>query len=155
MPDDALNEFLEAYDVHRIKDQEQFYDNRMHDYLAADRQAGTFAGVMLFLAGVSGIVAATWPDYALWLGVLAAAFAATATVVTGWSELIGFSKNAQMFRAAGDRLANARPDRPIGVDVDDTEARAYVTRMEGILLTEVRSWGKEWGHADGSPSESE
>ena len=149
MPDDAINEFLEAYDVHRIKDQEQYYDNRMNDYLAADRQAGTFAEAMLFLAGLSGIVAATWPDYALWLGVLAAAFAATATVVTGWSELIGFSKNAQMFRAASDRLANARPDRPVGVDVDDIEARAYVTRMEGILLTEVRSWGKEWGHAEG------
>jgi hypothetical protein len=155
VPDEALNEFLEAYDVHRIKDQERYYDNRMNDYLVAGRQAGALAEVMLFLAGVSGVVAATWPEYALWLGVLAAAFAATATVVTGWSELIGFSKNAQLFRAAGDRLANARPDRPMESEVGNAEARLYITRMEGILLTEVRSWGKEWGHADADPSESE
>ena len=151
MPDEALNEFLEAYDVHRIKDQELYYENRMNDYLAAGRQAGGLAEIMLFLAGVSGVVAAAWPDYALWLGVLAAAFAATATVVTAWSELIGFSKNAQLFRASGDRLANARPDRPMGSDVANAQARSYVTRMEGILLTEVRSWGKEWGHAEGDP----
>jgi hypothetical protein len=153
VPDEALNEFLDAYDVHRIKDQERYYDNLTHDYIAAGRQAGALAEIMLFLAGVSGVVAATWPEYALWLGVLATAFAATATVVTGWSELIGFSKNAQLFRAAGDRLANARPDRPMGSEIGDTEARLYIARMEGILLTEVRSWGKEWGHADGDPSE--
>ena len=155
MPDEALNEFLEAYDVHRVKDQERFYDNRTNEYLAAGRQAGALAEVMLFLAGVSGVVAATWSDYALWLGVLAAAFAATAIVVTSWSELIGFSKNAEMFRSTGDRLANARPDRPLGSEVGDTEARLYIARMEGILLTEVRSWGKEWGHPEGDPPPSE
>ena len=155
MPDQALNEFLDAYDVHRIKDQEQYYSNRMKEYVAADRQAGTLAEGLLFLAGVCGAVAAVWPDYTLWLGVLATAFAATATVVGGWAELVGFSKNAEMFRAAGDRLAIARPDRPMGPVVDDTEARAYVSRMEDILLTEVRSWGKEWGHAQDAPPPSD
>jgi hypothetical protein len=153
--DEALSEFLNAYDVHRIKDQETYYEKRMNEYVVADRQAGAVAETMLFLAGVSGIIAAAWPEYALWLGVIATAFAATATVVAGWSELIGFSKNAQMFRAASDRLALARPDRPMGSEVGNPQAQAYIARMEGILLTEVRSWGKEWGHANGDPSESD
>lgn len=155
MRDEALSEFLDAYDVHRIKDQESYYEGRMNEYVVAGRQAGAVAETLLFLAGVSGVIAASWPDYALWLGVIAAALAATATVVAGWSELIGFSKNAQLFRAAADRLALARPDRPMGSEVSDSEAEAYLSRMEGILLTEVRSWGKEWGHANGGPSESE
>ena len=151
MADNTLTEFLAAYDIHRIKDQEQYYANRVKEYVAADRQAGGVAEALLFLAGVSGVLAAAWPTYALWLGVAATAFAATATVVAGWSELIGFSKNASMFRSAGDRLANERPDRPMGSKVDTSEASIYVARMEDILLGEVRSWGKEWGHADDTP----
>ena len=155
MADGALNEFLAAYDHHRIKDQEHYYANLVKEYVAADRQAGGVAEALLFLAGVCGVLAAAWPTYALWLGVAAAAFAATATVVAGWAELIGFSKNANMFRTAGDRLANERPDRPMGSRVDSCEAQVYVARMEDILLSEVRSWGKEWGHANDSPPSSD
>jgi hypothetical protein len=155
MADEALGEFLEAYDVHRIRDQERYYADRVREYVAADRQASALAEGLLFLAGVAGVVAATWPEYALLLGVLAAAFAATATVVGGWAQLVGFSKNAQLFRTAGDRLANERPDRPMGPTVQADDAKAYITRMEGILIGEVRSWGKEWGNADRDGSESE
>jgi hypothetical protein len=152
--DEALTEFLKAYDIHRIKDQETYYEQRMNEYTAAGRRAGAVAETMLFLAGVSGVIAAVWPDYALWLGVVATTFAATATVIAGWSELIGFSMNAQLFGAAADRLALARPDRPMGSEIERSETMAYVTTMEDILLTEVRSWGKEWKHADDA-SESE
>lgn len=155
MADEPLEQFLEAYDVHRIKDQEQFYADRVKEYVAADRQAGGLAALLLFSAGVSGVVAAAWPAYALWLGVVAAAFAATATVIGSWADLVGFSKNAQMFRAAEDRLAFARPDRPIESEADSNQVRAYVTRMEDILLGEVRAWGKEWGEPESEPTATE
>lgn len=151
MSDDALSEFLDAYDDYRIKDQELYYAKRLKEYVAADRQAGSLVEVLLFLAGVSGVVAAAWPTYALWLGVLAASLAAIATVVGGWAELIGFSKNAHLFRATADSLAFARPKRPEGSETQQTDASVYLTRMEDILLGEVHSWGKEWGQADDPP----
>lgn len=155
MADEALEQFLAAYDVHRIKDQEQYYADRVKAYVKADRQAGGLAALLLFLAGVAGVIASAWPTYALWLGVAAAAFAATATVVGGWADLIGFSKNAQLFRAAEDRLAFARPDRPTESGAEANQARAYIARMEDVLLGEVRAWGKEWGHPenDSPPSD--
>lgn len=155
MADEALNEFLEAYDLYRVKDQERYYSDRAKQYVAANRQAGNFAEGLLALAGVSGAVAAFSPEYALWLGVLAAAFAATATVIAGWADLVGFSKNAQLFRSAEDRLAYARPDRPMDSGVEDKEATVYIDRMEDILLGEVRAWGKEWGHPGNNPPSSD
>jgi len=154
MADKALNEFLDAYDTYRVKDQLNYYSDREKEYAKADAQAGGLTEVLLFLAGVSGVVAVTWPQYALWLGVVAATLAAMATVIGGWAELIGFSKNAQMFRATEDRLARERPDRPSESAVRDDEARAYLEMMEDILLSEVLAWGKEWKKADEGPPAS-
>jgi hypothetical protein len=151
---EARGEFLEAFDAHRVQDQMSFYRAREEEYRRADAQAGAVTEVLLFLAGVSGIVAVMWSSQAFWLGVAAATLAALATVVGAWAELIGFSKNAQLYGAARASLDYLRPDRPQGSEVKKAPVRAYVRDVEDILLGEVRSWGEQWERTDDAASTS-
>jgi len=147
LSDETLEQFTDAYDTHRVLEQMEFYRRRSAEYERADSQAGGIAEILLFIAGICGVVAAAWSEGALWMGVTAATLAAAATVVGSWAELVGFSKNAELYGAAEASLALMRPKRPKSADGPDlTQERVgtYLRGVEEVLLGEVRTWGEQW-----------
>jgi len=143
--DDSLRQFASAYDAHRVEDQMRFYNDRTARYERADSQAGLTSEILLGLAGICGIVAAASPSLGLWLGVVAVALAAGAAIVGSWAELIGFSKNSELYGAAAASIRHIRPRRPGQGPIDEDQVEAYMQEVESVLLGEVQSWGKQWG----------
>lgn len=154
LSDETLEQFTDAYDTHRVLEQMEFYRRRSAEYERADSQAGGIAEILLFVAGICGVVAAAWSEGALWMGVTAATLAAAATVVGSWAELVGFSKNAELYGAAEASLALMRPKRPDGPDLTEERVGTYLRAVEEVLLGEVRTWGEQWKDARdrGQPS---
>jgi hypothetical protein len=140
-----LSSFLDAYDVHRVGDQQHFYEERVREYDRSASQTSWVSEMLLFVAAVCGIAAATWSDQALWLGVTAAGLAAIAGAIGSWAEVVGFSANAGMYRAALSGLGIIRPSRPDPSTASPEEVAAYRNDVEEILLGEVRTWSQRWG----------
>jgi hypothetical protein len=136
-------EFAELYDEERVRGQLGWYEARADEYDGANGQGENARLVLLLLAAISGLVASFDVARAT-LGVVAAALAATATLVTGWMDLVGFRTNADLYRAAVGGLAHLRPDRPTDTSPPE-QLRRYVEQVEGILLGEVRTWSQRWG----------
>jgi hypothetical protein len=137
-------EFLDAYDTHRVRGQERFYDERAKEYERSSQQISLARELLLLLAAASGVVAAAWTDGAVWLGVSAAAFSAVAAAVTSWGLVIGFSANAELYRAARAGLARLRPNRPDAGGAAPEQVRKYFDDVEDILMGEVRTWSQKW-----------
>ncbi len=140
--------FLDAYDKYRVNDQIRYYDRRITEYLRSARQVGWVNTVLLGLAAASGTIGA-WVGEGRIYGLIAAGLSALAAAVTSWDEVIGFSTNAEMFRAGRGGLAHARPTRPRDpVTATDEQVRAYVTDVEEVLMREVRTWASTWSGDD-------
>ena len=137
-------EFLEAYDGHRVLDQQKFYQKRQLEYETSARQIETIVEICLTVAAVTGIAGAGFPDFARLLGVTAALLGALAVALTSWSEVIGFKVNAKLYRAAREGLERRRITRPDETKATPEEVAQYVEDMEDILLGEVRTWGEKW-----------
>jgi hypothetical protein len=147
-----LPSFLEAYDAHRVEDQRGFYEKRSDEYARSALQTSSVSEVLLLLAAVCGVVAAFWNDQAVWLGVLAAAFAAFAAAVASWAEVVGFSANAELYKAASAGLAQVRPRRPDPPVASAESVRTYFDQVEDILLGEVRTWSQKWAASPSPPN---
>lgn len=141
---DALAEFLDAYDAHRVADQASFYEQRTKEYRKSAGQIGWANELFLFAAAICGVVAAAWTDQAVWFGVAAVGLAAVGAALTAWADVIGFAANAELYRAARDGLCRLRPERPTA-DATPEQVDEYLVQAEDILLGEVRSWGEKWG----------
>ena len=140
---EGLEEFLEAYDSHRVADQAKWYGQRSHEYGRSARQLSWANEGSLLVAAACGLIAAVWTEQAVWLGVAAAGFAALGVALTAWGDVVGFTANAELYDAARVSLAALRPDRP-SAEAQPEEVRAYVDDVENILLGEVRTWGEKW-----------
>jgi len=147
---DALAEFLEAYDEHRVKDQSGFYAKRTEEYVASARQIAAVSEIFLFLAALCGTFGAFLSGYNLWLGLLAAGLSAGAAAVASWGDIIGFSANAELYGAASAGLARLRPRRPDASSPSVEEIGDYLVAVEDILMGEVRTWGEKWGRENSS-----
>ena len=140
---EELGDFLEAYDVHRVADQRNWYKGRSAEYEQSARQLSWANEGSLLVAAACGLLAAFWTDQAVWLGVVAAGFAALGVALTAWGDVVGFTANAELYDAARLGLDVLRPDRP-NADAQPDEVKAYVDNVEDILLGEVRTWGEKW-----------
>lgn len=136
--------FLEAYDENRVKDQQHFYKVRTAEYEKSAKQIGWVNVVLLALAGLCGAAGAVWSDQATWLGLTAVALSAIAAATASWGDVVGFSTNAELYKAAQASLAHLRAQEP-KQDADDDQVGSYVRDVEDVLLGEVRTWGERWG----------
>jgi hypothetical protein len=141
----AVRQFLDAYDAHRVGDQQAFYEGRVREYDRSASQISWTSEVLLFLAAVCGVMGAAWSDQAVWLGVVAVGIAAAAGAVGSWAEVVGFSANADMYRAARAGLGHLHPMRPDPSTATPEQVARYRTNVEEILLGEVRTWSQKWG----------
>lgn len=142
---DEERAFLEVYDELRVRSQLDFYRSRVEEYETADRQAGWIREWLLLAAGGVGVIAALPGGQAAWFGIAVAVLSALAILTTGWSQLIGFRLNSDLYAAAARGLAHLRPARPDArEDVSAEQVRTYVDDVESVLLGEVRSWAVRW-----------
>jgi hypothetical protein len=89
------------------------------------------------------------------LGIVAAGLAALGAAITSWAEVIGFSVNARLYRAARNSLGRLWPGRPEAAEASPELVGRYVADVEAVLLGEVRSWGQTWSggrNEDESPA---
>ncbi len=143
---EARAQFLKAYDEKRVKDQQRFYELRTKEYERSARQVGVVNGTFLFLAAVCGAAGAVFIDQSTWLGLTAAGLSGAAAATTSWGDVIGFSANAQLYKAASASLANLRPGRPRdAANAKDAEVETYLGHVEDVLMGEVRTWGERSG----------
>jgi len=157
MAEREQEEFLGLYDTYRVTDQLCWYRSRADEYRDADRQGFNVVQGLLSAAAVCG-VAATAGFEPQAMGITAAVLSALATLVTGWTSLMGFRENAELYEAAAARLAHARPDRHAAANSPQATVQ-YVDAVEGVLLGEVQGWSEKWAGlvtpttAEGSPPE--
>jgi hypothetical protein len=143
---DERGAFLDAYDEHRVTNQEEWYRARTDEYETSANQIGWANELCLFAAAACGAAAALLPEYALWLGAVAAGLAAVGAALTSWADVIGFAMNAELYSAARAGLSRLRPNRP-RADASPADVEEYIGNVEDILLGEVRSWSQKWGAA--------
>ena len=138
----ARQEFLDLYDEARVNDQINWYKGRAEEYHSATKQAFLITQVLLLAAAICGLIGAL--DVAReTLGLIAAILALVATLVAGWSALIGFSDNAERYSAAAKQLRKVRLDREAAAASDEAMA-AYMASAEQVMLGEVSSWEQQW-----------
>lgn len=145
---EATEEFLDAYDEHRVVDQTGFYSDTASEYEHTARQIGLLNGSLLFIAAACGAAGAIWTEQAVWLGLVAAGLAAVAGAVTSWGDVVGFSANAELYRATETSLIHLRPTRPPDAGAASADdVASYVHAVEDVLTGEVRVWGETWAKA--------
>ena len=131
--------FRAAYDKYRVEDQRRYYEARLSEYLAADRESELLLELLLVTASLAGLASIWSPGF----GYATAVLSAMAIIVSGWAELIGFHANAALFSSAAGGLTQLRSDHEQAPSSQDTDA-VYVEEVESVLLGEVRSWGRRW-----------
>lgn len=142
---DELEEFLDAYDTYRVQDQRAYYEARLQEYAAADRQGAGLRELLLFAAGACGLIAAAVGRWQTGFGITVAVLSALSMIVAGWTDVMGFRVNSEVFSSAALTLTHLRPTRPDPADDPSIQDVAeYVDRIEAVLLGEVQAWGARW-----------
>jgi hypothetical protein len=141
-------EFLELYQIHRYKDQLQFYKDRRGEFTKAQTQAISISIGLIFLAAIAGVFEST--DVS-WLKIVCLLLAAIcpvfATTLAAYSTLYGFEQQAKLYQDTINNLQRARvlePDVQQGLsDADFAEqVNKYVHEVEHTFLVEQGQWGQ-------------
>ena len=141
---EEVDQFLAAYDEHRVLDQTDYYAQTSAEYERTAGRIGVINGTLLVLAAICGAAGVVWSDQSVWLGLTAAGLSAAAAATTSWADVIGFSANAELYRAAETSLVHLRPTRPAGRAATDDGVERYVHEVEDVLTSEVHMWGETW-----------
>ncbi len=136
-------EFLRAYDTHRVTDQIGYYTRRTDEYRRTASRISWTSTSLLALASAAGTIG-VWAEEPLIFGLIAAGLSALAAAVTSWGDVVGFSANAEMFAVARGGLAHVRPKRPDPVAATDETVGRYVNDVEDVLTREVSTWSDTW-----------
>lgn len=142
----AEEEFFQAYSIGRVDAQKQWYESRMYEYESADRQAATLRHGALAAATVCGALAAIGLGDGEYWGLGAAVLAAFATLITAWSDVIGFKLNSAIYETATAGIDGLRSRRPVA-PITTEKNISYVREVEGVLSGEVTGWAERWGEA--------
>ncbi|MGI9646491.1 MAG: SLATT domain-containing protein [Ilumatobacteraceae bacterium] len=138
------SEFLGAYDKHRVDHQETYYGRTAAEYERTERLIGLSNAVLLFLAGICGALGVVFREESRWFGLTAAVLSAIAAAAISWSDVIGFSANAELYRAAESSLRRLRPSQPDSTTTVAGDVAGYVDNVEEVLTGEVQTWGERW-----------
>ena len=142
----AEEEFVQAYSSARVDAQKQWYESRMNEYESADRQAASMRHGALAAATVCGALGAIGLGSSEYWGLSAAVLAAFATLITAWSDVIGFKMNSAIYEAATAGIDGLRSKRPVP-PITAEKNISYVREVEGVLSGEVTGWAERWGEA--------
>ena len=138
------SEFLDAYDRHRVVDQTEYYGRTAAEYEHTERLIGLINAALLFVAGICGVLGVVFREESRWFGLTAAVLAALAAASISWSDVIGFSANAELYRAAEASLERLRQTKPDETDTGAGDVEGYVGNVEDVLTGEVQTWGERW-----------
>lgn len=147
MSEQAVGEFLNAYDKHRVGDQIEWYRKTGLEYERSSRQIAWVSELAILGATVCGILTMIWSDASASLGITAAALGALSAAVTSWGDVIGFTTNADLYRDANAALERLHPERPERGATPE-QIKWYVDQAENIMRSEVGSWTDEWRMVD-------
>jgi len=138
---DRVSEFRRLYRDLRIADQANFYETRAAEYRRAHGQAITARNVLLVVSAVVGVLSQfTTGPYRGGMGVLAAALAALAGVVTAFETLIGFPVLEKIY--TDTRLSLRKAEIGWLASTGDADLAEQVQRVELIFRTENGQWGQ-------------
>ena len=140
---DQADELLRLYARHRIDDQIAYYERQADRNERALRRAVSIAALLFVAATLCGALAAA--DAAGGRGMWAfcsAGFAALATALSAYEVAFGFERYSRQYTETRAALELADASRP---PASDPEAVVeYVTRVEGLLRSDVESWSEHY-----------
>lgn len=132
-------ELLHYYKHNRIDDQLAFYSHRRSQSQRASGQTLILSGMLLGVAAVTTVLAATHLEWdALW-SILAIILPAASSAFVAYAALFDFDQQARIFGNAGMAIQAAsrpRPD-PYSVQGPEENAGELVVRVESALRQEL------------------
>ena len=141
-------QFLNLYQIHRHKDQANFYRARCAEFERARRQAIITAGVLMFLTAIVSMLTASNLYGPKWLwAVLGVLFPSLSTALTAYNSLFAFEQQSKLYQDAANALHRAEADAyGLLQAADETEypkrLEAYVNQVEEIFRKEQGQWGQ-------------
>lgn len=152
-------QFFELYQAERFEDQQEYYKRTQEEFAKAKTEAMIGSIIIMFLAGIAGIVASSVGIH--WLRllflVLAAIFPIVSTALAAYSALYSFEHQAKLYQDTINNLDRAGALAPAPEDnlTESEFARklnVYVWEVEKIFEKEQGQWGQLAEHM--RPSET-
>ena len=140
---DQADELLRLYGRHRIEDQIAYYRRQAERNERALRRAVTIAALLFVAATMCGALAtAEAPGGRGMWAFCSAGFAALATALSAYEVAFGFERYSRQYAETRAALELADASRP---PVSDPDAVVeYVSRVEGLLRSDVESWSEHY-----------
>ncbi len=143
-----MQQFLQFYQLHRHKNQLDYYVKREKEYTHAQNQAIWLSIGLIFLAALAGAFEAipvSW--FQLTCLLLAAICPILSTALAGYNALYAFEQQAKIYRDARQNLETLAVQAPdIQSDQDEAEfaqqVERFVLETELVLNTERGYWGQ-------------
>ena|SRR5947209_850835 len=142
-------QFFELYQSERFEDQLGFYKRTRKEFTKAQTEAIIGSIIMIFLAGIAGLVASSvsiaWLKLLFLL--LAAIFPIFSTALAAYSALYSFEHQAKLYQDTITNLLRASALAPVSEDnLTESEfahkLNDYVREVEKTFLKEQGQWGQ-------------